>query len=137
MVIAYLTGIGDLVNTLRSMGDISEYYLKSFVNLVDGHRRAFVVGGVAGHFRNAVLCEVLEDNRLPLILPTIDEELRAEVGVCSPWGWARMWVWVSSQLGAHSASKLRRAPRRLLVLVGEWWGDQLRGGDLQSRRIIT
>ena len=78
MTVALFTGIESLVATLRHSGHISEYYIKAFTKLADTHRRAFLVGGVASHLTDAVLCEVLEDNRLPLLLPVLDADVRME-----------------------------------------------------------
>jgi hypothetical protein len=78
MTVALFTGIESLVDTLRQSHHISEWYIKAFTKLTDRHRRAFVVGGVASHLTDAVLCVILEDSRLPLLLPVIDAELVME-----------------------------------------------------------
>jgi hypothetical protein len=78
MVASLLCGIDSLVATLRRFNRISEYYIKAYTNITDRHRRAFVVGALSSHLSDAVLCQVLADNRVPLNLPTIDDELLME-----------------------------------------------------------
>ena len=74
-----LTGLDNLVTMLRGTKNISEYYIKAYTIITDKHRRAMIVGALSSHLSEAVLCEVLADNRVPLNLPTIDAELRAEM----------------------------------------------------------
>ena len=57
----------------------SECYIKAYTIITDKHRRAMIVGALSSHLSDAVLCEVLADNRVPLNLSTIDAELRAEM----------------------------------------------------------
>jgi hypothetical protein len=79
MAASLLLGLESLVQTLRHLHMISEYYIKAFTKLTDRHRRAFVVGGVGSHLSDAALAELLEDNRLPLRLPCIDDEIKMEL----------------------------------------------------------
>ena len=78
MVASLLCGIDSLVATLRRFNRISEYYIKAYTNITDRHRRAFVVGALSSHLSDAVVRQVLADNRVPLNLPTIDDELLME-----------------------------------------------------------
>ena len=78
MVGAFATGLCSCVEFLRYRKAISEYYIKACTNMTDRHRRAFVVGAMSSHLSDAVLYELLDDNRVPLLLPTIDNEIRME-----------------------------------------------------------
>ena len=72
------TGLCNCIDLLRHRHAISQYYIKSFTNLTDRHRRAFIVGAMASYLADALLNDALADNRLPLLLPTLDGEIQME-----------------------------------------------------------
>ena len=79
MVASMLTGLDNLETMLCGTKHISEYYIKAYTIITDKHRRAMIVGALSSHQSDAVLCGVVADNPVPLNLPTIDAELRAEM----------------------------------------------------------
>ena len=106
LVASLLLGLQALVQELLSTEGVSHYYLGGFQMLSESTCRLAVLASVAGYVPDAVLMELLEDDRVALRADTLEQCLSAELEWLSDIP-DEIFTTLSSLLSEDSGASLR------------------------------